>query len=498
MPAVTPTPEQQAIIDQARSDESLLINALAGAAKTTTLVLLAQKLPMEPTLCLAFNKRIAEEMSKRMPGHIACSTLNSAGHRAWGSALGKRLFVDSDKTYKILSEMNSGAASPEVREQQSETFAATLRAVRIAKSMGYVPESMQQHGRSLINEGELYGALVQQLDVVPTDWLLNRIDKILEISIAKAYSGDIDFDDQIYMSTLFGGAYPRYPIILVDEAQDLSSLNHESLKKMFAGRLIAVGDPNQAIYAFRGAHHTSMDIMKVDFNMKELTLSTSFRCPIKVIENVHWHVPHMTWPEWAQPGQVTKLAEFGSAQIPDGSAVICRNNAPIFSLAIRLIRSGRGIKLIGNDIGASLVKVLQKLGPGNLTPEQALPLLQQWFDKELKACKTEAAENRLRERRDCLEVFVTAGSTLDEGIAYAQNIFNQNGPIQMMTGHKSKGGEWPIVFHLDPWLLPSKWARRLFEETGEEGPLRQERNLKYVIDTRAQEALYYINSEDFE
>ena len=41
-----PTPEQVEILDAVRStDDNLLVSALAGAAKTTTLVMMAEQLP---------------------------------------------------------------------------------------------------------------------------------------------------------------------------------------------------------------------------------------------------------------------------------------------------------------------------------------------------------------------------------------------------------------------------------------------------------------------
>ena len=74
------TKEQSAIIDYALANrQSLLINALAGAAKTSTLQFLCKYMPIEPTLSLAFNKRIAEEMTKRLPGHVRAATMNSIG-----------------------------------------------------------------------------------------------------------------------------------------------------------------------------------------------------------------------------------------------------------------------------------------------------------------------------------------------------------------------------------------------------------------------------------
>src|SRR6185369_16497722 len=106
---MTPTPEQQAIIDAAvKTQDSLLINALAGAAKTTTLELICKALPVQPILSLAFNKRIQEEMTARLPGHVKCATLNSVGHRVWGQTCTKKLVLRFKKSYELLSERVNG------------------------------------------------------------------------------------------------------------------------------------------------------------------------------------------------------------------------------------------------------------------------------------------------------------------------------------------------------------------------------------------------------
>src|SRR5690349_8278760 len=100
----TPTPEQSAIVDFIRSNPTtnLMIEAVAGAAKTSTVVLAAQHIgPEFSPLAIAFNKRNAEDLQSRMPGHFLCATLNAIGHRAWANARGKRLVVDDDKLFKI-------------------------------------------------------------------------------------------------------------------------------------------------------------------------------------------------------------------------------------------------------------------------------------------------------------------------------------------------------------------------------------------------------------
>ena len=97
-----PTPEMEAILAAARStNKNLLIQALAGAAKTSTLVRIAHALPGAPILSIAFNKRIATEMAERLPSHCIAKTLNSIGHSAWGTHIGKRLTLDTDKIAQL-------------------------------------------------------------------------------------------------------------------------------------------------------------------------------------------------------------------------------------------------------------------------------------------------------------------------------------------------------------------------------------------------------------
>lgn len=477
-----PTPEQEAIIDRAVSTkDSILINALAGAAKTTTLEMICQALPVQPILSLAFNKRIADELGKRLPGHVQCRTLNSIGHRAWMTTCSKRITLDTDKNYKILR----GIIDTLPRSDKAEAFSLMAdfrKAVSKAKLSGYVPEGAPGHAKRLTDEIPWDG----DEELNGFEWIIN--DALLE-SIRQAYAGNIDFDDQIYMPTLFGGQFPRFPLVMGDEVQDWSRLNHEMVKKLYAGRIMGVGDPYQSIYAFRGAYQNGMEYLRDTFSMSEMNLSISFRCPRAVIERARFRAPHMMWPEWAKEGQVTTLEEWGPEAIPDGAAIICRNNAPLFKVALALLRNGRGINLIGFDIGPSLVRIMKKLGPESMSQAQTIDAIHRWESETLRK-KGEKGAAIVTDKAECLLVFAKNGENLAAAIAYAEDIFKQKGPIQLCSGHKSKGLEWDTVFHLDPWRVPSKFA------TSHESK-EQELNVRYVIETRPKDSLFLANAEDF-
>lgn len=481
---MTPTPEQTAIIEATvDTADNLLINALAGAAKTTTLVMIAKALPVIPVLSLAFNKRIALEMEKKLPGHVQCRTLNSIGHRVWAQACSKRIVLDTKKSYSILKEIVDGLNRADKTEAY-ENFSETLKLIGTAKMAGYIPTDSVPHARRLIACEDFWQLQDEEIED-QSRWL---VDKALATSIEQSYNGHIDFDDQIYMPTLFGGSFPRFPLVLVDEAQDLSPLNHAMLEKLVVGRLIAVGDPWQSIYAFRGAMSSSMSALKARFNMREMDLSISFRCPKAIVLRARTRAPHMQWPDWAEEGSVNAPTEWSAQDIPDGSAIICRNNAPLFRLAFQLIRVGRGVTVLGSDIGPALVKALKKLGPEDMTYEQTTTAIDSWEKDRLAKAKGKAS---VADKAECFRVFLDIGGNLAGAIAYAESIFKAAGPIQLLSGHKSKGLEWDSVFHLDPHRIPSPYAKE-----GEE--LEQELNIRYVIETRAKKSLTLINMEGYQ
>lgn len=479
----TPTAEQTAIVKAAvETKDNILISALAGAAKTSTLALICEALPGQPILSLAFNKRIAEEMSKKLPDHVSASTINSLGHRAWSAQINKRLVVNTKKSYEILKE-EVERLKGRSKSEAYETFTETLHAISRAKLNGYIPEGKYPEIKRVVSLTDFMDSFDEGL----TSGQLDLIDTVLARSIKQGYDGQIDFDDQIYLPSLFSGVFPRFPTNLVDEAQDLSPLNMLFLQKLVGDRrIIAVGDSHQSIYAFRSASTQSMQTMKFLFSMTEMTLSTSFRCPIEIVKLVRKHTPTMQWADWAAEGHIETLTEWDAASIPDSAAIICRNNAPLMKLAYRLLRAQRGIKLVGTDLGPQLAKAFKKLGPESMTQREVLDAIDNWEKDRLRKSKAKAS---IQDKADCLRVFAGFGPTMSAAIAYVEKLFASGGSIQLLSGHKAKGLEWDVVYHLDSWRIPSKWA-----ESDED--LQQERNLDYVISTRSKDQLYFVNLED--
>lgn len=473
----TPTPEQSAVIDAVTSTRgNLMVGSLAGSAKTTTLVMTAEAQPKEDILSLAFNKRIEVEMTKRLPGNAIARTINGLCHRAWGDTIGKRLQVDTSKVYKLLKAEVDGLPSIE-RSMAYKDFSETMEMVSTGKTSGWVPDGHFPEAKRLLNDEDFFNSL----DTMPSEQQIGLIRRVSIRSIRQGMDGVVDFDDQVLLAAVFSTLFPRPSLVLVDEAQDLSELNHVILKKVAKKRLIGFGDEFQSIYAFRGAHQQSMGLMQEQFNMRRLALSVSFRCPQAVVKEAWWRAPLMRWPEWATEGAVNRMDQWSTEHIPDQSAILCRNNAPLFSMAIRFMKAGRNVKLIGNDIGKGLLKIMRKFGTFDLSQGLVMVNIDNWVAEQKKKTRTPA---KLHDRANCMRLFAEQGRTLGEACAYAEHLFAQDGPVQLMTGHKSKGLEYDNVFLLDRGLIRTEVHD-------------QEKNLLYVCQTRAKQSLTYITSEGF-
>ncbi len=436
------------------------------------------------TLSLAFNKKIADEMQTRMPRGVQCQTLNSLGHRVWAQALGgKRLSLSASKLHHLLIEEIELAPSEE-RSHLYDTLGDLSKYVSGAKNHGHVPDSLVGELGSrlsrLLSDEEFFEILPEE----PTPAQIDVMRKVLSRSFTMALAGTIDFADQLLLPTVLRCSFPIFSNVLVDEAQDLSELNYVMLSKVAKRRIIAVGDSLQAIYAFRGAHTERMPLLQERFNMRTLHLSTTFRCPTAVCDHVR-HQASRILP-WEgnpnNPGSVTHLGLWNMDDIPDGSAVLCRNNAPLFRFALRMLKAGRRPNLWGRDVAAALVKVMEGLGAVNMHRADALEALADYKESKGKKLKRRSAKESLAERVECILVFIENSESLGGAIALAKSVFNSNGKVDLATGHKAKGAEWPTVFILDNYLI------------GDEG---QELNLSYVLATRAQRNLVYIDSVDY-
>lgn len=520
MTKFTPTPEQQAILHAAKSsDTSLMISALAGTAKTTTLEMIGEVLPHgTPALALAFNVKIKKELEKRFPPTFKVMTLNGLGHIAWRRAIGKSPIVEEKKLGTIITATFKAAGF----KSSMEDWTTVRQLVASAMHQGLIPTGFTQRG--LVDDtNESWNDLTDNLGVIDTHISFAR--EVLVESIKQGFAGTISFDEQIYLSALFGGVFPRFPLVLVDEAQDLSQTNHLQVKRCAAGRLIVAGDKLQSVYSFRGADSSSMDKLRgLRPTWIDLPLTVTFRCPRAVVKRQQSHAIGFTAAEGNAEGLVIELptrdllrkawglkdgdiipntAHWSWSDIPITGimAVLCRNNAPLLSIAFKLLRRNIAVVMLGRDIGRGLIALSKKILPDAEANVDACAItITSWIDHECtlaEANDQHSKSDRIRDQGDCLLAAlkadgVTCAGDLRDNI---ERLFAKNaGTVTLSTIHRAKGLEWDTVLHLDPWRIPSKWAKRAGERSV---AMQQELNLRYVAETRAKHTLVLASLENF-
>lgn len=446
------TPQQQAIVSRFASGDSFAVRARAGTGKTTTLVEAFQRAP-EGSLALAFNKRIAEELSLRMPKNVECKTMNAIGHRAWADRLRRPLRVDAKKLLGLWD------SSPWKKVLPEEGL-AVCRLVSLAKSHGFTAG----FGGKTHAPDAAWFDLADAFDILDADSLIAAAKDILDESCRTAFNGLIDFDDQIYMSVLYDAPFPKYRCVAADEAQDLSALQHTMVRRLSAegAQHLIVGDPAQAIYGFRGASENSFDELCQAFGLEVLPLTVSFRCPRAVIAEAQNFVSDIEAAPSAPAGSVV-VARGVSPQ--RGRTILSRTNAPLIRLAFQAIRETIPVNYLGRDFLSGL-RALHKKYP-------TLRALESWYKSETSKAKSKAALARLTDRYDSLCILHERfGDKLEP--AFKQLFDTSTGAMTLSTIHKAKGLEWKSVAYYE---YDKIW----------EGA--QESNIKYVGVTRAQENL---------
>lgn len=514
-----PTDEQIAVRDAARGKQSLMIRAYAGTGKTTTLEFAGKEIKA-PALALAFNVSIKKELERRFAPNFTVKTLNGLGYGALMRAMPGTTFQPPDG--RKIGKLVSHVAKDEKIDLMSEAWDGVKSLVMLAMNNGLVP---RDEGRPLIEDNETnWLAMMEREGILPDDYSFfkNLAYKVLEASNRLTEQGIISFDDQVYYSVCVRGQFPKFPVMVVDEAQDLSPLNHAMLElsKRDDGRLIVVGDPKQAIYAFRGADSQSMARLrrlKPESEWTDLALTLTFRCPKLVVDRQQSHAPGFRAHASNAPGRLVKPGELdlmsGLHQWnwtdvlrhagADRVAVLCRNNAPLIGLAFKLLRSRVSVQMAGRDIGKGLIAVSKKVLPEDETSrDEALGLVLAWEESEVSAAealdKPELAD-QARDRAESLRAVLSFAEVKNAGQLRStlKSLFDrEDGQVLLSTIHRAKGLEWNAVLHLDPWRLPSKWAREA-ARAGNPIGLDQENNLKYVCETRTRDLLMEADLEGF-
>ncbi len=265
MTEFVPSPEQKAVLD--RPLESFRIAAGAGTGKTTTLayrvVELIQKHGVEPenVLGITFTNKAAEELANRVRSVLDMGLSRAVEvytYHGFASSLLHEFGA------LVGFERDSRLITPSLARSLVHSVMHRLAYQSFDISAPSSTETVLRFASNLANH------LVDPAEIVPPDppddaWL-QRLELLKVVSAfqeEKQRLGVCDFNDLLVKANRLIDTHTecatsirdRYRVVLLDEYQDTDPAQRELLRKLFAGVIpvMAVGDPDQTIYEWRGA-----------------------------------------------------------------------------------------------------------------------------------------------------------------------------------------------------------------------------------------------------
>lgn len=494
-----PSTEQLIIGDAlAQTKRNIVIDAKAGAGKTSTIELLTKALlrknPFTKILMIAFNKSIVNELKERIDKRIEIRTSHSLGMKILNANASKRncrMTLNDKKSIeslKVLVKLWEWDMSEDENVEKMKTIhkLCSLARLNLCDSPAEISAIATKHNLEIYSdEAELTLKLINVL----------KKDKLT-----------IDFVDMIYKPAFYAKHidFDKYDFVFVDECQDLNAAQQKLMINSVAdgGRFIAVGDPSQSIYGFAGADADSFDRLTKLPNTVTLPLNKCYRCSKKIIKFVQESTgSNIQAFEGNDEGVEPRSGEIKELKL--GDFVMCRNTYPLMKLCFHLLGQGIAAKVRGRDIGVNLQNIVKK------SKRTRIEVFYKWLDNELdktfkRLCKKnpdltpdEIMElntfSLQREKHKVIKLIsdknvdVKNCNDLIEKIA---TIFtdNVNGSVLLSTVHKAKGLEFDRCFVLQRDLMPSKHAKLDWQKI-------QERNIEYVCYTRAKKELIFIEDD---
>lgn len=458
------TDEQTAIIDYVATGRgSLLIDALAGTGKTTTLIKSLARIPQRSILLCAFNKRIADELEAKLPPLPKGTMANVRTFHGQGLAVLRdhhRVTVDKTATETLINRA-AGATMPfKVRR-------AAVNLLRTVKETIATPTPPTHAAIEAV--GLTYGQL-EKLSDSEISLVCDLVHTGYLLSLDFRTRNTIDFCDMVWAPVALGLApKSRYQAVIVDELQDISPPQFALLRRLMvpAGRFVGIGDPHQQIYGWRGSMgDAAWQSVRADLGAATLPLTTTWRCAGAIVRQANAIVPGLKPRPGAPAGQISTSTWAGLPALLGAGArglggkhtfVLSRNNAALLDCALFLWRERIRFEL---NAGQELLEPLFEVLANKLdlrTPAMFTKSLTAWKATELaraeKANATAYAE-RVEEQAAMLGVAASYAAPTKIKQLLLDILTPNDAGVLLSTVHKVKGLEAPRVC-----LLKQTFAR---------------------------------------
>ena len=359
------TAEQVKILKQAGAGQSLMIQAGAGASKTSTLAAIANYFPT-PSLYLAFNRGIAEEARQRFPVDVVCRTLHALALRHLPDHLrGEQDLGSPQAQQSIAQQVIYGLGETEAAEhlntilskfencQSERVKAEPIGQQLIALARGFYAAYVRQCDEALSSEdssqviaealslsfvSDKQAAFFETFEAtVSLTQILNDLCAGEWSDFEEGRQAGYGFDEIMRWYALHGTAL-SIKRLYCDEVQDVNPVMLAVIERQIqAGtQVVLVGDTAQKIYGWNGAVNAFERLNSHRF--ETLTLSHSFRCGTRVTGLANAILKKAGHPLRLK----AKGPGTGQPQWPKTGA-IARTNAGVVQLAGQLASQGHKI-----------------------------------------------------------------------------------------------------------------------------------------------------------
>lgn len=269
----------------------LLMPSRAGGGKTTMLKHLASfRQAGQSMVYLAFNRKNAREGRRKLPREVPSMTTHSFCNRMLrDNNVQMPEEADQSKNWQIMEEVYP--LLNKKNDTRKRIRRACFKLIGLAKNFAIRPGD--KDGIRMVHDQ--YAFQLESEAEIGT--VIDIVNEVLTLSVpGKKFGSIFDFDDMIWWPIVLDLKPTFFNVVLLDEVQDFNACQLEMVERMIkAGtRIIAVGDPYQAVYRFRGADNDAFDKLSAMLNgsakgCETVLLPTNYRCGKRIIE---WVVAH--------------------------------------------------------------------------------------------------------------------------------------------------------------------------------------------------------------
>lgn len=430
----SPTQEQVAIIEGAKGNTDLSIEALAGTGKTTTLRMLAEsKLNLKGTY-IAFNKSIVDEAKSKFPSSVTCSTAHGLAYRAIGRDYASRLHSTQRLSFKQIAEWLEAPAFG----FKSSISNHVLDPAQIAR---YAQATVRNFCKSIDHEFSVKHVempVIIKADSPNADAFARKILPLAKKiwSDLLLHKGFMRFNHDYYLKMWqLGKPSINSDFILFDEAQDADPVMLDVVNSQHSSQLIYCGDQFQAIYEWRGAKN-ALKMVNVD---KHLWLTQSFRFGTVIADEANRFLELLDAPKL-----IKGLASIKSnlTSLPHPDAILCRTNAGVISALMIEQSKNRSVSIIGRTQELiDFAEACQILIAGGRTGHPELAPFTNWESVLGFIAEYPDEAQEIKTMVELIQSFGTAKliSSLNQIVPEKQ------ADVVVSTAHRAKGREWNNV-----------------------------------------------------